>query len=76
MLTVNNKKSKVIRLWKQPKKTLSKAKTSQVLFKDQLTKELEIPKVYNNYNYNMLSINIADQLTGLNSSRRRIRRGV
>jgi hypothetical protein len=74
MSTVNNRKSKVTRFRKRPKKTLSKAKTSRVLFGDQLTKELEIPKVYNNYNYNILSINVTDQLAGLNNNRRRIRR--
>jgi hypothetical protein len=60
MSTVNNRKSKVTRLWKRPKKTSFKAKTSQVPFRDQPTKELEIPKVYDNYNYNMLSIDVAD----------------
>jgi hypothetical protein len=36
---------------------------------------LEIPKGYNDYNYKMLPIDIADQLAGSNSGRRRIRRG-
>jgi hypothetical protein len=60
MLTVNNGKSKVTKVRKRPKKTLSKAKTTQVLFEDQLTKELEISELYNCYNYNMLAVNVAD----------------
>jgi hypothetical protein len=75
MSTVDDGKSKVTRLRKRPKKTSSKAKTSRVPFGDQPTKELEIPKVYDNYNHNMLSIDVADQLAGSNSGRRRIRRG-
>jgi hypothetical protein len=67
MLTVHNRKSRVTRVRKRPKKTLSKAKTAQVLFKDKATKKLEIPELYNCYNYNMLAVNIADQLASLNS---------
>jgi hypothetical protein len=46
-----------------------------VLFGDKATKELEIPELYDCYNYNMLAVNIADQLASLNSGHRRIRRG-
>jgi hypothetical protein len=60
MLTVYNGKSKVTKVRKRPKKTLSKAKTARVPFGDQPTKELEIPELYNCYNYNMLAINVAD----------------
>jgi hypothetical protein len=45
---------------KRPKKTLFKAKTAQILFRDKATKELKIPKLYDCYNYNMLVVNIAD----------------
>jgi hypothetical protein len=75
MLTVNNRKSKVTKVQKRLKKTSSKAKTAQVLFEDQLTKELEISKLYNCYNHNILAVNITDQLTSSNSNRRRIKRG-
>jgi hypothetical protein len=75
MLTVNNGKSKVTKVRKRLKKTLFKAKTARVLFRDQLTKKLEIPKLYNYYNYNMLAVNVTDQLASLNSDQQRIRRG-
>jgi hypothetical protein len=51
MLTVSDGKSKVTKARKRLKKTLYKAKTTQVLFRDQLTKELEIPELYDYYNY-------------------------
>jgi hypothetical protein len=60
MLTVYNRKSKVTRVQKRPKKTLFKAKTARVLFGNKATKELKIPKLYNCYNHNMLAVNIAD----------------
>jgi hypothetical protein len=60
MLTVHNRKSKVTKVRKRPKKTLFKAKTTQVLFRDKAIKKLEIPKLYDCYNYNMLAVNIAD----------------
>ena len=75
MLTVNDRKSKVTRVRKRPKKTLSKAKTTRVPFRDQPTKELEIPKVYDYYNHNMLAVNMTDQLASLNSDHQRIRKG-
>ena len=74
MSTVYNRKSKVTKIRKRPKKTLSKAKTARVLFRDQHTKELKILKVYNSYNHNILAVNIADQLAGSSSGRRRIRK--
>jgi hypothetical protein len=75
MLTVYNRKSKVIKVWKRLKKTLFKAKITHVPFGDQLTKELEILELYNYYNYNMLTINVTDQLAFLNSNKQRIKRG-
>jgi hypothetical protein len=75
MSTVHNRKSKVTKVRKRPKKTSSKTKTARVPFGDQPTKELEIPELYNCYNHNILAINVADQLASSNSSRRRIKRG-
>jgi hypothetical protein len=75
MSTVNNRKSKVTRVRKRPKKTSSKAKTARVPFGDQSTKELKIPEVYDYYNYNMLAVNVADQLASSNSGHQQIRRG-
>jgi hypothetical protein len=60
MLTVYNRTSYVTIVQKRPKKTLTSAKTAQVLFKDQLTKELKIPKVYYKYNHKILKVNITD----------------
>jgi hypothetical protein len=76
MSTVHDGKSRVTRVRKRPKKTLSKAKTARVLFGDKATKELEIPELYDYYNHNMLAVNIADQLASSNSGHRQIRRGV
>jgi hypothetical protein len=43
MLTVFNRSAYVTTVQKRPKKTLTNAKTTRVLFEDQPTKELEIP---------------------------------
>ena len=75
MSTVYNGKSKVTRVRKRPKKTLSKAKTVRIPFGNQPTKALEIPELYNCYNHNMLAIDVTNQLASLNSSRQQIRRG-
>jgi hypothetical protein len=75
MSTVFDGKEKVTRLRKRPKKTSSKAKTARVPFGDQATKELEIPKIYDFYNHNMLAVDVADQLAASNAGYRRIRRG-
>jgi hypothetical protein len=76
MSTVFNGKEKVTQLRKQPKKTLSKAKTARIPFGNQATKELEISKIYDFYNYNMLAVNVADQLAASNAGYQRIRKGV
>ena len=76
ILTVFNKKEKVTRLQKRPKKTLSKAKTARVSFGDKAIKKLEIPKIYDFYNYNILAVDVTDQLAAFNAGYRRIRRGV
>jgi hypothetical protein len=76
MSTIHNRKSRVTKVQKRPKKTLFKVKTAQVLFRDKTTKKLKIPELYDCYNYNMLAVNIADQLASLNSSHQQIRRGI
>jgi hypothetical protein len=75
MSTVYNRTGYVTTVQKQPKKTSTNAKTAQVLFKDQPTKELKIFEVYYKYNHKMLKVNITDQLASLNSSQQQIRRG-
>jgi hypothetical protein len=75
MSTVHDRKSRVTRVRKRPKKTSSKAKTARVPFGDKATKELEIPELYDCYNHNMLAVDVADQLASSNSGHRRIRRG-
>ena len=60
MSTVYNRTAYVTIVRKQPKKTLTNAKTAYVSFRDQPTKALEIPKVYNFYNHKIGAINIAD----------------
>jgi hypothetical protein len=75
MSTVYDRTSRVTTVRRQPKKTSTNAKTTRVPFGDQPTKELEIPKVYHEYNHKMLEVNMADQLASSNSSQRRIRKG-
>jgi hypothetical protein len=60
MLTVYNRTGRVITVQRRPKKTSTNAKTAQVLFEDQPTKELEIPEVYHEYNHKMLEVNMTD----------------
>jgi hypothetical protein len=67
MSTVYNKTDRVTTVQRRPKKTLTNAKTAQVLFGDQPTKELEIFKVYHEYNHKILKVDIADQLASLKS---------
>jgi hypothetical protein len=38
-------------------------------------KEMDIPAIYDAYNYKMGEVNLADQLQGHNSGNRRIKRG-
>jgi hypothetical protein len=75
MSTVYNRTGHVTTVQRRPKKTSTNAKTARVPFGDQPTKELEIPKVYHEYNHKMLEVDMADQLASLNSGQRRIRRG-
>ena len=74
MTTIFEEDHKILTLRRRPKETSSSAKTARQSFND-TTKELEIPEVYHQYNYNMLGIDVADQLAGSNNGNRRIRRG-
>jgi hypothetical protein len=65
----------IIRKRKRPKETSSAARTARKPFGNSSTKDLRIPKVYDDYNYNMGGVDIADQLRGGMGGFRRIRRG-
>ncbi len=66
---------KVIRKRKRPKETSSKAKTSQIPFSNEPTKELSIPAIADRYNYNMGAINEFDHLIAQNAGLRQVHRG-
>ena len=63
MSTVINKNKQVKKERKRLKKTLSKAKTARVSFKDRLTKKLIIPRLYNSYNYNIRAVDKHNNIT-------------
>jgi hypothetical protein len=67
MLTVINRNKQVKKEHKRPKKTLSKTKTARVPFKDQPTKKLIIPQLYNSYNYNIGAVNKHNNITSQNA---------
>lgn len=75
MTTVHDGNHKVWTLRRRPKETSKSAKTARQPFGKEATKVLEIPDIYHQYNHNMLAIDVADQLAGTNSGKRRIRRG-
>jgi hypothetical protein len=54
---------KVIRLKKKLKETSFKAKTSRVLFREDLVKELSIPVIADEYNYYIGAVDKFDYLT-------------
>ena len=74
-LEMDIKGQTVIRKRKRPKETSSAARTARKPFGNNSTKELRIPRVYNDYNHNMGSVDIADQLRESISGLRRIRKG-
>ena len=74
MSTVYDGTGRVTTVRRRPKKTSTNAKTARVPFRDQPTKELEIPKVYHEYNHKILEVNVADQLASSNIGHRRIRK--
>ena len=75
MSIVYDRKSKVVKVRKRPKKNLVQGQKARLPFGDQHIKELEIPEVYDGYNHNKLGVDMGDQLASSNSGRRRIRRG-
>jgi hypothetical protein len=74
MSTTIDRKETVLRDRKRPKTTSLKAKTSRVLFSNNPCKVLLIPKVYNEYNFNMLQVNQFDHMTSQNDGLRPVRR--
>lgn len=66
---------RVTRLRSRPKATSSKAKTSRVPFGDEPQKNLPIPKLYDEYNYQMGAVDQHDQLVANMPGLRRVRRG-
>jgi hypothetical protein len=63
MSTVINRNKQVKKKRKRLKKTLFKAKTTRVPFKNQLTKKLIISQLYNSYNYNIRAVNKHNNIT-------------
>jgi hypothetical protein len=63
MLTVIDKNKQVKKERKRPKKTLSKAKTARVSFRDRLIKKLIISWLYKGYNYNISAVNKHNNIT-------------
>jgi hypothetical protein len=67
---------RVIRLRKRPKETSSKARTARAPFgKDEAVKELSIPIIADEYNYNMGAVDEFDHLTAQNAGLRHVERG-
>jgi hypothetical protein len=75
MSTTMNRKETVLRDRKRPKTTSLKAKTSRVPFGNNPCKVLPIPKVYNEYNFNMLQVDQFDHMASQNDGLRPVRRG-
>ncbi|PVH68552.1 hypothetical protein DL98DRAFT_440977, partial [Cadophora sp. DSE1049] len=75
ILTVWDGKKKVLRFQRKPKETATHARTSRVPFRDQPTKKLWIPQLYDAYNHNIKAVDLGDQLHAYNNSERRLRRG-
>jgi hypothetical protein len=65
----------VVRLRRRPKETSSKAKTSRVPFGEDAIKELSIPVIADEYNYQMGVVNEFDHLTAQNPGLRYVRHG-
>jgi hypothetical protein len=70
MSTVINRNKQVKKERKRPKKISFKAKTARVPFKDQLTKKLIIPWLYNSYNYNIKAVNKHNNIISQNAGLR------
>jgi hypothetical protein len=74
MSTTMDGSETVTRNRKRPKKTRSKAKTARIPFGNLPRKDLEIPKVFDEYNMNMHQVDNFDHLTSNNPGFRRVRR--
>jgi hypothetical protein len=66
---------KVLRLRKRPKETSSKAKTSRVLFGNNIVKELLIPAIADGYNYHIGAVDEFDHLIAQNAGLRHVKEG-
>jgi hypothetical protein len=75
MSSVLSGDEQVVRLRKRPKETSSKAKTSRVPFGKEAIKELRIPVIADEYNYQMGAVDAFDHLTAQNAGLRQVRRG-
>ena len=62
MSTVSNNRKTVKRLRRRPVKIATNARTFRAMFGEITTKELNIPKFINMYNYYMNGVDCANQL--------------
>ena len=58
---ISGKTSFVERIWRQPRVTSTNAHNVRSVFNGQHTAKLSIPKIINDYNFNMNGVNISDQ---------------
>ena len=63
------------KIWRQPAKTSTSARTAREPFQGQPKKQLEIPHVVNEYNHHMNGVDIGDQLRLQYTPHWRMRRG-
>lgn len=75
MSTVKDGTKKVKSLRKRPKQRKQKEEQKHKPFKGQPTAELEIPELFDMYNYNMGPVDGFDHLCAMNSGLRTIKRG-
>jgi hypothetical protein len=75
MSSVLSGDEQVVRLRKRPKETSSKAKTARAPFGKEAVKELSIPAIADQYNYQMGAVDEFDHLTAQNAGLRHVERG-